>query len=195
MSFPSLVPMPPQYWKFNAGTGLWTDVCLQLQCVAGNNILQLTITDGGVGDLDGIANGMIRDPGGPGVSERPPDHTSPETVATVSPAPNAAGWNNTNVTVALTAQDEAGGSGVKEIRYALNGAQAGGGVFGGASTSVQITAEGTTTVTYFAVDNAGNQETAKTVTVRVDKTPRRSRACPWRGAGMTTMTRGRDSSG
>jgi hypothetical protein len=101
----------------------------------------------------------------------PSDHTAPTTMATLLPTPNAAGWNSTNVTVALTAQDEVGGSGVKEIRYALNGAQAGGGVFGGASTSVQISAEGTTIVTYFAVDNAGNQEIAKTVTVRIDKTP------------------------
>jgi len=32
--------------------------------------------------------------------------------------------------------------------------------------------EGTTTVSYFAVDNAGNLETAKTLTVRLDRTRR-----------------------
>ena len=37
--------------------------------------------------------------------------------------------------------------------------------------SVTITAEGTTILSYFATDNAGNQETAKTLTVRIDKTP------------------------
>jgi hypothetical protein len=36
---------------------------------------------------------------------------------------------------------------------------------------VTITAEGTTTVSYFAVDNAGNAESTKTLTVRLDKTP------------------------
>jgi len=99
------------------------------------------------------------------------DHTPPTTVATLSPAPNAAGWNNRSVTVALTAQDEPGGSGIKEIHYAVRGAQVGGGTVTGASTSLTISAEGTTTVTYFAVDNAGNQETAKTAMVRIDMTP------------------------
>jgi hypothetical protein len=98
------------------------------------------------------------------------DHTAPTTVATRAPGPNAAGWNNTNVQVAFTAQDEDGGSGVKEIHADFNGG-ASGFIFPGASTSAVITAEGTTTVSYFAVDNAGNQETAKTLTVRIDKTP------------------------
>jgi hypothetical protein len=71
LTFPSPVPVPPQYWKVNTGTGLWTNVCLLLPCVVNPSspkVLQLTITDGGVGDLDGIVNGVIRDPGGLGVS-------------------------------------------------------------------------------------------------------------------------------
>jgi len=178
MFFQSLVPMPPQYWKFNAGTGLWTDVCLQLQCAvdpSSPNVLQLTITDGGVGDLDGIANGMIRDPGGLGVSEASPDRTPPTTVATLSPAPNAAGWNNTDVTVKLVPQDEAGGSGVKELHFAFSGAETGGAIARSGSLPLVLfttfSVEGTTIETYFAVDNAGNQEAPQTVTVRIDKTP------------------------
>lgn len=72
ISFPSPVPVPPEYWKFDPGTGLWADVCQQLPCVTDPsfpNLLQLSITDGGAGDLDGSVNGMIRDPGGLGVSE------------------------------------------------------------------------------------------------------------------------------
>jgi hypothetical protein len=73
IQFPAPVPELPQYWKFDPGTGLWADVCQQLACVTGGpvfpNLLQLTITDGGPGDLDGSVNGMIRDPGGLGVSE------------------------------------------------------------------------------------------------------------------------------
>src|SRR5262249_25229866 len=34
-----------------------------------------------------------------------------------------------------------------------------------------ISAEGTTTITYFAHDNANNTETLKTVLIRIDKTP------------------------
>ncbi|MDD5558597.1 hypothetical protein [Candidatus Methylomirabilis sp.] len=99
------------------------------------------------------------------------DTTPPTITASVSQAPNAAGWNNTNVTVTLTAQDEVGGTGVKEISYSLNGAQTGGNAVAGSNVSVTISAEGTTTLTYFAKDNAGNQEAPKSLTIRVDKTP------------------------
>jgi len=89
IQFPSPVPVPPQYWKFNPGTGLWTNVCLLLPCVvdpSSPNLLQLTITDGGPGDLDGSVNGMIRDPGGLGVSEgRPPVARCKDVTVSTSP--------------------------------------------------------------------------------------------------------------
>jgi len=94
----------------------------------------------------------------------------PSTTALPSPAANAAGWNNTDVTVTLSATD-ACGSGIKEITFSQTGAQTGGGAVPGASVSVRIVSEGITTITYFAKDNLGNQESPKTVTVRVDKTP------------------------
>jgi hypothetical protein len=72
--------------------------------------------------------------------------------------------------VALTATDESGGSGVKEIHFALSGAQTGSKVVSGSDAAVLISSEGTTTLTYFAVDNAGNQEAPKTITVRIDRT-------------------------
>jgi hypothetical protein len=99
------------------------------------------------------------------------DTTPPTTTATPSPAPNASGWNKSNVTVALAATDNAGGSGVKEIHWGLSGVQGGSGVIAGSAGSVTITGEGATTLTYFAVDNAGNVEASKTQTVRLDKTP------------------------
>jgi uncharacterized repeat protein (TIGR01451 family) len=92
----------------------------------------------------------------------------PTTTATPSPGPNAAGWNNTPVTVDLAATDEAGGSGVKEIRFILSGAQPGVGIVSGDSASVVISAEGSTTVSFFAVDYAGNQESPKSITVNID---------------------------
>lgn len=101
----------------------------------------------------------------------PPDTTPPTTVAAPSPLPNANGWNNTDVTVTLSATDDPGGSGVREIHFSESGAQGGGGVVPGTSTPLTISAEGTTTLTFLAVDNAGNQEAPKTLTVRIDKTP------------------------
>lgn len=100
------------------------------------------------------------------------DTIPPTTVPAASQPPNAAGWNNTTVTVALTATDNSGGSGVKQIQYSLGGAQTSGPqVVAGDTASVIISVEGTTTLTYFATDNAGNQETPKTYIVNIDKTP------------------------
>ena len=100
-----------------------------------------------------------------------PDVTPPVTTAQLSPLPNGAGWNNTNVTVTFAATDNTGGTGVKEIHFTLTGAQSGSNIVSGSSTSVVISAEGTTTVTFFGVDKAGNQEAPNTVTVRIDLTP------------------------
>jgi len=98
------------------------------------------------------------------------DSVPPNTVATPSVPPNAAGWNNANVTVALVATDNAGGSGEKHISYSIAGAQAGSAIIPGNNGLVTITAEGTTTITYFATDNLGNEETPKTLTLKIDKT-------------------------
>jgi len=100
-----------------------------------------------------------------------PDTIAPTTTGAPSPAPNSYGWNNTEVVVRLSAVDNLGGSGVKGITYSLSGAQSGSAVVGAVSTSVSISTEGTTTLSYFATDNAGNRESAKTLVVRIDKTP------------------------
>jgi hypothetical protein len=102
----------------------------------------------------------------------PEDTVPPTTTATPSPTPNANGWNNTDVTVALNATDNPGGSGVEQIQFALSGAQNTGlQTVAGSAASVVISAQGITTLTYFATDNAGNQEIAKTLIVRIDMTP------------------------
>ena len=113
------------------------------------------------------------------------DNTPPTTVATASPIPNAYGWNNTDVTISLNATDNPGWSGVKQIQFSLSGAQnmtlqtrTGG------TASVTISAEGTTILSYFATDNAGNQEAAKTLTVRIDKTPPNISGTPAPGCSL-----------
>jgi hypothetical protein len=100
----------------------------------------------------------------------PPDTEAPVTSAARSAQPNAAGWNNTDVVVTLAAADNAGGSGVSRIVYSVAGAQAGDGSVAGASATLTLAAEGTTNVTFHAVDNAGNAEPPQTFTVRIDKT-------------------------
>jgi hypothetical protein len=94
---------------------------------------------------------------GPGAA----DQTPPTTTATSTPG-------SKSVTIALSAQDNPGGSGVQQIVYTLNGKQKGSAVVPGASASIVISAKGATTLSYFAVDKAGNVEAAKTLTVEVD---------------------------
>jgi hypothetical protein len=104
--------------------------------------------------------------------QRPADRTPPRTQASLSPQPNANGWHNSDVTVTLWAEDEPGGSGVKEICWQLSGATRG--AFRcqeGSSVAFTVYSEGTTTVEYQARDNAGNEERKQSLEVRLDKTP------------------------
>jgi Kelch motif/Galactose oxidase, central domain len=104
------------------------------------------------------------------------DDTAPVTTATVSPAPNSAGWNRTAVNLTLHAVDESGGSGIAALTYRATGAEpiATTTVQGGRVTIV-LRAQGTTTLTYFARDAAGNVEAAKRRVVRIDETAPRLR--------------------
>ncbi len=80
------------------------------------------------------------------------DNTPPSISVTASPLPNAAGWNNTNVTATFTCQDTISG-------------------IASCSGPVTVTTEGAgQTVTGTAVDKAGNTATT-TVTLSIDKTP------------------------
>jgi hypothetical protein len=101
------------------------------------------------------------------------DSTPPVTTPLISPMPNGSGWNNSNPTITLTStDDEPNGTGVKQITYSASGVQTfPSTIVPGASTSFAIGNEGTTTVTFFATDNAGNAEIAKTITIKLDKTP------------------------
>jgi uncharacterized repeat protein (TIGR01451 family) len=100
------------------------------------------------------------------------DTSAPVSTASPFSAPNTSGWYKQNVSVSLSAVDENNGSGVKQITYSATGAQT------IASTTVtanfaqmpSITSEGTTVISYYATDNAGNNETAQTVTINLDKT-------------------------
>jgi len=102
-----------------------------------------------------------------------PKPAVPSTSASASPAPNASGWDNSNVAITLTALETGQNpSGVKQITYSASGAQSIASTTVTSSTATfPVTAEGITTVSYFAVDNAGNTETTKNLTVKIDETP------------------------
>ncbi len=98
------------------------------------------------------------------------DTTAPTTTLTASPAPDAAGWNTSDVTVDLTATDNPGGYGVEQITYSATGAQQiASNTVAGDKAQVSIATEGTTTITYFATDRRRNAADKKTLTIKLDK--------------------------
>jgi hypothetical protein len=106
------------------------------------------------------------------------DAVDPVTTAVVSPAPNANGWNQAAVSVSLEATDLASGLNdtpagwVDLLRYSLAGAQTSAEtVVPGHSASFGVAPQGVTTVSYFATDAAGNEETARTLDVKIDGAP------------------------
>jgi len=108
----------------------------------------------------------------------PTDETAPESTLTATvpgdpdPVPYATDtWTNKTVTVEITAEDNLGGSGVKEIRYTVNDADTAitaGTVY---STPLEFSTDGTSAIRYAAIDNENNVETVKSFVVKVDKTP------------------------
>jgi hypothetical protein len=72
-------------------------------------------------------------------------------------------------TVVLTANDQAGLSGVKEIRYSTNNGSSWQSTAGAsASVDVNLNGSGKASVLFYAVDNAGNSETQDGVNIKYD---------------------------
>ncbi len=113
------------------------------------------------------------------------DSIAPVTEADLAPGPNTAGWSNGSVDIDLAAVD--GCSGIKETHYQVDG---------GADTignTVNINTEGSHTVQYWSVDQAGNVEIPhKSVTVKIDLTAPQTQAnypapgaTGWYGSNVT----------
>jgi hypothetical protein len=105
------------------------------------------------------------------------DRTPPTTSFVLSPAPNANGWNNTNVNLTMNAADSL--SGVKSISWgfgapfcALTNSAL------GSTVTIPITFEGRTDVCFLGVDNADNASPARFLQVLIDKTMPTTTATP-----------------
>ncbi len=66
LNFPSSMATGAQYWQCNGGE--WVSYTPLIGDDDGDEVLTLTLTDGGDGDCDGQVNGEISDPGGPALS-------------------------------------------------------------------------------------------------------------------------------
>jgi hypothetical protein len=102
------------------------------------------------------SNGVSNDSAAPVVS-----------VASISPTPNAAGWNKTSpVTVNISAQDGAVGSGVASITYAIDSGTPV--TVNAATAAVPVSGDGNHTLSYYATDNVGNASTTQTQNIKID---------------------------
>ena len=93
----------------------------------------------------------------------PADTTPPVTTVSTWPAPNANGWNRTDVEVTFTATDDISGVARTECNVDGTGSAA-------VTAPVNVTAEGVHGLDYFSIDRSQNVETAKHLEVRIDKT-------------------------
>lgn len=132
-------------WDGGSAKGVSPTVSLPL----GVTVITLAVSDGKTTATDTISIAVQ-------------DTTPPVTTATGG----SGNWYNANVISTFSATDSC--SGVKEIHYTVTGAET---VVLGSSVSVVITSEGINTITYYAVDNAGNIESPNSFTVKIDKMP------------------------
>ena len=91
------------------------------------------------------------------------DVNSPTTTVSLSAIEGDNGWFTSNVTVTLSAIDNI--SGVEKTEYSFDNT-----TWTIYTTPFNITNEGNTIIYYKSTDNAGNTETIKTETIKIDKT-------------------------
>jgi len=72
--FPEDIPSNTKWYKFNSADGTLIDDTADV-VISGNKVV-LSITDGGAGDADGVANGVIIDPSGPSFAQANSDNGS-----------------------------------------------------------------------------------------------------------------------
>ncbi len=69
ITLPAPTPKGTQFWQCKPGSG-WYQIPIGSD--DGDNVITISLADGGMGDLDGIANGLIVVAGGPAVSTQLP---------------------------------------------------------------------------------------------------------------------------
>ena len=116
--------------------------------------------------LEEVGNNNFETPDLTGVNLYPNDSSAPTSSATVDPAaPPEGDWYRTAPRITLKGDDEAGGSGVEQIQYRINGGTPR--LYAGAFNLIN---EGLIKLEYRAIDRAGNAGTFAAVDLKVDAT-------------------------
>ena len=128
----------------------------------------------------GVVDVAVVNPDGQGAIDQgaytyPSDSTPPTVTASGTDAAGSyafGSWAASSVTVGLSATDNVGGSGVKNLTYSASGAQTISQItVPGSAASFVISAQGVTTVSFFGSDVAGNTSSPQSETVKIDTAP------------------------
>ncbi len=94
------------------------------------------------------------------------DTTPPATTMMLTGTEGTNDWYISDVTVALTATDNDGGSGVEKTEYSLDN----GAIWNTYTEPLIVSIEGTTRVLFASTDKSNNREETKTRAIKIDKT-------------------------
>jgi|GEM_PF-830432 len=94
------------------------------------------------------------------------DILAPTTIPTVTGTQGKNGWYMSDVTVTLTATDNANGSGIEKTEYSLDN----GAYWNAYTQSIVLTQEGITKIQYRSIDKVKNTEETKVLEIKIDKT-------------------------
>ncbi|KAF0144649.1 MAG: hypothetical protein FD156_1663 [Nitrospirae bacterium] len=139
-------------WTGPFGTALGVNPSVQIPM--GTNPVTLKVDDGKGGTAEDTVNITVA------------DKTPPSTSVAITGTSGNNGWYKSDVNVSLTSADNC--SGVKEIHYILDGTET---IISGSTAGFTISGDGIHNVSFWAVDNANNLETAHPATISIDKTP------------------------
>ncbi len=135
-----------------------------LTYISGSDVPMLGVDENG----DGIIDLTLSPSSVLGSQGNQIDLTPPTTSIQANGAAGLNGWYTSNVTVALSAIDNPGGTGVLKTIYSLDG----GATFQTYSGPFVISQEGTTTILAQSSDQEGNEEYPPvSLTLKIDKTP------------------------
>ena len=136
------------YSTYNPANGAWSQLPASRVKINPKSV-ELTLTDGGIGDVDGVANGRVRHPG----AGSRVDDVYPVVSGRVLTPPNDKGWYDGNVTVRWTVTDDQPN------------------IPAPPDTVVSAEGDDVTATSAQVCDKRGNCSTGKLQHLKIDKTP------------------------
>jgi len=125
------------------------------------------------GDVSGTVKVYVEEPRG----IRPSETIPPTIQLDIQPSANELGWNNQDITITIIAQDNEGGSGIREITYSILGTEDMQNKYvEDAEVKIFFDKEGSYELVCSAIDKEGNYGQTHRHNLNLDKTPPKTTA-------------------